>query len=90
MALALAKIAGLPVAEFLGGMLGQAADAGTVSCPNDHENFPSAKFCAECGASMTKVTSASVEPEEKPARQPRQPRVVTPPPSKSVQRRVGV
>lgn len=49
MALALAKIAGLPVAEFLGGMIGQAADTGTVACHAGHENFPSAKFCAECG-----------------------------------------
>jgi hypothetical protein len=49
MALALAKIAGLPVAEFLSGMVGQAADSGTVECAAGHENFPSAKFCAECG-----------------------------------------
>jgi hypothetical protein len=89
MALALAKIAGLPVAEFLGGMIGQATDAGTVSCLNGHENFPSAKFCAECGTSMTKAADAPAEPEVKPARQPRQPRAVAPVASKSVQRRIG-
>jgi hypothetical protein len=51
-ALALAKIAGLPVAEFLGEMVGQAADQGTVYCSAGHENFPTAKFCSECGGSL--------------------------------------
>lgn len=60
MALALAKIAGLPVAEFLGGMIGQAADTGTVSCPDGHENFPTSKFCAECGAKMSADAAGEV------------------------------
>src|SRR5215472_6585962 len=38
MALALAKIAGLPVADFLSGMVGQATDTGTVNCSAGHEN----------------------------------------------------
>lgn len=58
MALALAKIAGLPVAEFLGGMIGNTAIAvesgqpATVKCPAGHENFATAKFCAECGGRL--------------------------------------
>jgi hypothetical protein len=85
MALALAKIAGLPVTEFLGGMLGQAADQGTVKCVNNHENFPSAKFCAECGAPLNVPAGDVVSgeaaaptlaaPKPPAVRQPRTPRV---------------
>jgi hypothetical protein len=57
MALALAKIAGLPVAEFLGGMIGQAADDGVITCAAGHDNFPSAKFCAECGGRLSPMVT---------------------------------
>jgi hypothetical protein len=52
MALALAKIAGLPVAEFLEPMIKRTADYGTIACAAGHENVPSSKFCAECGARL--------------------------------------
>jgi hypothetical protein len=52
MALAMAKIAGLPVSEFLGEMIGASANRGTVNCASGHENFPNAKFCAECGSKL--------------------------------------
>lgn len=55
MALALAKIAGLPVAEYLTGMVGKAVDSGTVLCNRGHENFPQSKFCGECGAPLGEV-----------------------------------
>jgi hypothetical protein len=52
MALAFAKMAGLPVADFLSGMLGQNASVGTVTCAAGHENFSTAKFCGECGGQL--------------------------------------
>ena len=77
MALALAKIAGLPVAEFLGEITGQVEGRGTVKCAAGHENFPTAKFCAECGASMSAAPAlARAEKPERVTRQPRQPRVI--------------
>lgn len=68
MALALAKIAGLPVAEYLSGMLGNAVDTGTVSCPDGHENFPSSKFCGECGARMNADVTGEVVSKPLPAK----------------------
>lgn len=52
MALAVAKLAGLPVAEFLTGVVAQTADQGVMLCGDGHENVPSAKFCGECGVKL--------------------------------------
>lgn len=75
MALALAKIAGLPVAEYLTGMVGKAVDSGTVLCNRGHENFPQSKFCGECGAPLGEVitlpaaeASTELEPVSAPVK----------------------
>lgn len=61
MALALAKLAGLPAGDMLNSAATQAAEQGVVTCSNGHDNFPTAKFCAECGGKLgTTAASAAM------------------------------
>lgn len=57
LALTLAKMAGQPIPESmlrqLSGQVAPAAISGAVLCPDGHENAGGARFCSECGASMS-------------------------------------
>lgn len=72
MAMALAKMNGIPIPETISGMLGApAALAGVLECPAGHGQPAGSKFCNECGAPMSSpVTQAALDAPQRPAEPP--------------------
>lgn len=62
MAMALAKLAGLPVGDLFDA---NSTETHVVTCSNGHSNFPTAKFCGDCGEPLAGLAGEVVS--SKPA-----------------------